>query len=816
MMAGQMIGPYSIIAKLGEGGMGEVYLARDSRLNRQVAIKLLPSELAADPHARERLRREAMAVAAIDHPYICKIFEIGEDGDALFLVMEYIAGETLDRRLQDGALPLSDALRVAGEIAEALQEAHARRFLHRDLKPANIMLTEQGHVKVMDFGLAKQVEDLLPDQATRELGAAQLTAHGSIVGTPDYMSPEQVKGVTLDARSDLFSFGVILAEMISGRHPFRQPSTGETLSAVLREPPDLSGDIPQPLGDVVRRLLAKRPEDRHSSAADVRADLARLASAFDTLRPTLSVVEGSSATMVPAPTADPAPAMWRRLAWSALALGLVLVGYLVVTSGLLRPTSPAPDAATVIRSIAVLPLDNYSGDPNQDYFAEGMTDELTANLATISQLRVVSRGSAMQFKGKNRPPTPDIAKKLNVDAVVEGSVSRSGEKVRITAQLIDARADKHLWSNTFERSSRDVLALQAELASAIAQELNVQLTSSEHLRLTAAPSVNPEAHDAYLKGRYFFNRPSDENLQKAIAQFEEAVRLSPEFAPAFSGLSDAYLWAGYNEGFLTATEARPKAKATAERAVQLDDHSAEAHTSLAVFKLFYEYDLAGCEREFRRALTLNPNYAFAHDQFGMALSFQGRFDEAIAEGKRAIELDPLSPQVLIDAAIPFMFQRNSPPAKELARRAAELDPMYFFPVMIDGWTDLEVGKFREAIPALKKAKAMESPPFVTAYLAFAYGAAGDREAAMVELTALEKISRDGKVLPFNLALVYLGLGDRARTLDNLERALAADSQMMPWIGRDAIFDPIRSEPRFVALLNKMDVNGAKLPSHPAR
>ena len=773
--------------------MGEVYRARDPRLNRQVAIKLLPSELAADPHARERLRREAMAVAAIDHPYICKIFEIGEDGDALFLVMEYIAGETLHRRLQDGALPLSDALRLAGEIAEALQEAHARRFLHRDLKPANIMLTEQGHVKVMDFGLAKQVEDLpSPDQVTREIGGAQLTAHGAIVGTPDYMSPEQVKGVTLDARSDVFSFGVILAEMISGRHPFRRPSTGETLAAVLREPPDLSDDMPNGLTAFVRRLLAKTPEDRYASAADVRADLARLAS--------------SSAAIVAAPTADGAPAVWKRLAWSAAALGLGLVGYLIVTSGLLRPASSAPGAATVIRSIAVLPLDNYSGDPNQDYFAEGMTDELTANLATISQLRVISRGSAMQFKGKNRPPTPDIAEKLNVDAVVEGSVSRSGDKVRITAQLIDARADKHLWANTFERSSRDVLALQAELASAIAREVNVRLTSSEQLRLTALPRVNPEAHDAYLKGRYFFNRPSDENLQKAIAQFEESVRLSPEFAPAFSGLSDAYLWAGYNEGFLTATEARPKAKAAAEKAVTLDDNSAEAHTSLAVFKLFYEYDLAGCELEFRRAFALNPNYAFAHDQFGMALAFQGRFKEAIAEGTRAIELDPLSPQVLVDATVPLMFQRNSEAAKRLGRRAAELDPTYFFPVMIDGWTDLEMGKFREAIPALKKAKAMESPPFVTAYLAFAYGAAGDRASALAEFADLKKMSRDGTVLPFNLALVYLGLGDRVRALDNLERALAADSQMMPWIGRDAIFDPIRSEPRFVALLNKMGVN----------
>src|SRR6188474_439831 len=273
------LGPYEVIAKIGEGGMGEVYRARDPRLNRQVAIKLLPGALAADPRARERLRREAMAVAALDHPYICKIFEICEHGDALFLVMEYIEGETLHRRLQDGRLPLSDALRVAGEIAEALQEAHARRFLHRDLKPANIMLTGQGHVKVMDFGLAKRVEDRpSPEAATFDSGAAQLTAHGSIVGTPDYMSPEQVKGVALDVRSDLFSFGTILAEMISGRHPFRQSSTGETLAALLREPPDLGGGIPQGLMNLLRGLLAKAPGDRYASAADVRADLAALAS----------------------------------------------------------------------------------------------------------------------------------------------------------------------------------------------------------------------------------------------------------------------------------------------------------------------------------------------------------------------------------------------------------------------------------------------------------------------------------------------------------------------------------------------------------
>jgi eukaryotic-like serine/threonine-protein kinase len=791
---GTRLGPYEIVSALGAGGMGEVYRARDPRLDRQVAIKLLPTALAADSHARERLRREAMAVAALDHPYICKLFEIGEDGDALFLVMEYIAGTTLHQRLLEGRVPLPDALRLAGEIADALQEAHAGGFLHRDLKPSNVMLTPQGHVKVMDFGLAKRIEVLSsPDTATREMGGGEFTVQGTIVGTPDYMSPEQIKGSALDVRSDLFSFGVMLAEMTSGRHPFRQRSTMETFSAVLREPPALGGDIPPSVTILLRRLLAKDVEERYACVADMRADLARL--------------DASSGAVGAHGAGGGRTARWRRLAVGGTIVLLIgAAATRLMRSGVLSPAARTPEAAIApgaIRSIAVLPLDNYSGDANEDYFAEGMTDELTTDLATISQLRVISRGSVMQFKGDHRPSTPEIGRILNVDAIVEGSVRRAGDTVRITAQLIEARVDKHLWARNFERNSRDVLALQAELASAIAREIHVQLTPTEQSRLAATPVVNPEAHDAYLKGRYFFNRPSDENLKKAIAQFEAAVRLSPNFAPAYSGLSDAYLWAGYNEGILTASEARPKAKAGAERAIQLDDNSAEAHTSLAVFKLFYEYDWAGCENEFRRAFALNPNYAFAHDQFGLALAFQGRLDEAIAQGKLAAELDPLSPQIPIDNSMALMFQGNYEGAKEQARRASELDPTFFFAPMIYGWADLEAGKFTDAIPWLKKAKALESPPFVMAWLAYAYGASGDRAHAMAEFEHLKQMSPDGMVLPFNVAMVHLGFGDRKRAIDYLERAYAADSQMMPWIGKDRIFDPLRSEPRFVTLMRKL-------------
>jgi adenylate cyclase len=445
------------------------------------------------------------------------------------------------------------------------------------------------------------------------------------------------------------------------------------------------------------------------------------------------VAPGSPSDRLIQPSTTETPRGGKRILWVALAGAVAVAGvvYLTVTlkPWVQNPLAPKAGAPHAIRSIAVLPLDNYSGDPKQEYFAEGMTDELTTDLATISQLRVISRGS-MRFKGTDRLATPEIAKLLNVDAVIEGSVVRVGDQVRITAQLIDAREDRHLWAKSFERNSRNVLALQDELASAIAREINVQLTPSEQARLTSAPSVNPGAHDAYLKGRYFFSRPSDENLKKALAQFNEAVKLDPTFAPAYSGLSDAYLWAGFNEGVLTASEAMPKAKATAEKAIQLDKTSAEAHTSLAVFRLFYQFDWAGCESEFRRALVLNPNYAYAHDQFGYGLSVQGRLDEGLAEGKHAISLDPLSPEIQLVPVFALTWQGKYEMAKQLTRQAGDLDPTLFFAPYFAGWIDIEAGRISGAIPELQKANAMNSPAWVAAYLGYAYGVSGDRAHAM--------------------------------------------------------------------------------------
>jgi adenylate cyclase len=487
---------------------------------------------------------------------------------------------------------------------------------------------------------------------------------------------------------------------------------------------------------------------------------------------------------------------------------LAAISYGVVKWKSLVPTiSEEPAAKTrVIRSLAVLPLDNFSGDPNQEYFADGMTDELTTELASISALRIISRSSVMQFKGARRPSAPEIAKALNVDAVVEGSVLRAGDRVRITAQLIDAPADKHLWAKSFERTSRDVLALQDGLAAAIAHEINVQLTPQEQARFATVRRVNPEAHEAYLKGRYFLSSPSDENIKKALGQFEHAIKVDPNFALAFAGLSDAYYWTSFSEELLAPTEAMPKAKATAEKALQLDDALAEAHASLAGARWSFDFDWAGAESEFRRAIALNPSYAYAHDQYGVLLASQGRLDEALAENKRAAELDPLSPVVPFDMVFTLAWQGKYQAAMQQARRSLDLDPTFSFGQFGIGWTDIAAGKVSEAIPELQKAKAMESTAFAAGWLGYAYAASGDRTRAQAVIEELRQESPQRFISPFYPAIIYLGLGDRERALGGLEKAYEARSNWLTNLKMDRIFDPLRSDPRFIELLRKVGVD----------
>ena len=758
--------------------MGQVYLANDTELDRRVAIKFLPAGYSSKSDVLERFKREARAGAALNHPNIITIYDVGTHDGHPYIVMEHVDGEALSDVIARKDLSIERAVEIGVQIFEGLAAAHQAGVVHRDIKPDNILIDKSGRVRILDFGLAK-----LHD-------ATAITAEQTTLGTPAYMSPEQVRGADADARSDLFSAGSVLYEMIAGRRPFLGDHPSAVMYAVANEDPQplrrFNNRASDKLERLVAKLMAKAPESRYPSAKAVLVDLRALSGRGDH-------------AAVPARGGRP----WSRVAIFAGA-GIVLLAavFWVARSGFMGKKEGAM-GDRVIKSIAVLPLDNYSGDPNEDYFAEGMTDALTADLARISAIRVISRGSAMQFKGEGRPATPEIAKALDVDAIVEGSVQRFGDRVKITAQLIDARADRHLWAQNFERSSSDVLALQADLAAAIAHEINVQLTASEETQLGNAPSVNPEAYDAYLKGRYFFNRPSDENLQRAIARFEDALALAPDFVPALSGLSDAYLWAGYNEGFMTASEARPKAKATAEKAIRLDDRSAEAHTSLAVFKAWYEYDWKGAEAEYRRAIELNPNYAYAHDQFAMALAFLGRYEESIAESRRAAQLDPLNPQIAIDATFALTWNGDSEAAREEAARAVELDPTYFLSFFVYAWIDFQDGRPADAIEYLQKSKSMGASAFVSAWLSYAYSASGDPNRATAEVADLTRMSLGGHVTPFNNAIVALGLGDHERAVSLLEQAYAMDSQWLGWLKNDRVFDPLRSDARFRALLKKL-------------
>jgi adenylate cyclase len=486
---------------------------------------------------------------------------------------------------------------------------------------------------------------------------------------------------------------------------------------------------------------------------------------------------------------------------------IVLIVALTIVLPRLKPRLySAPQAVGPthpIRSIAVLPLDNFSGDPSQEYFADGMTDELTTDLASISALKVISRGSVMRYKGANRPPTPEIAKALNVDAVVEGSVMRSGNRVRITAQLIDAPNDKHLWAKSFERDSPDLLALQDEIASAIAHEIDVQLTPHEQARLQNPRSVNPEAYDAYLRGRYFFNGWTEEGINKALDQYALAIKADPNFAPAYAGIADAYLFA--NEMYVAPKVAVPKAKAAVEKSLALTD-SAEAHTSLALIKES-DYDWAGADREFARAIELNPNYALSYDQRAWLLGMLGRFDEALASARRAAELDPLSPGIPGDESYVLSAQGRYEEAIEQARKGIELDPNGYYSRCTLAGAYAIAGRYRDAIRELEKARSMGAPPFFWGFLGAAYAAVGERDKAEAIIADLQAASAKRYVSPLSTAMVYGGLGDRQRALDWMEKAYEAHSAWLPLMIKGALSQNLRDEPRYLELLKKVNLAG---------
>lgn len=789
LSAGTLLGPYEILDPIGAGGMGEVYRARDTRLGRDVAIKILPAAFSADPDRLRRFEREARAASALNHPNILTIHDFGVQDRAPYVVTELLEGETLRDMMEDSALSARKAQEWAIQIARGLAAAHEKGIVHRDLKPENIFVTKDERVKILDFGLAK-VTSPRTDSAgmTNAPTLTAATEPGVVMGTVGYMSPEQVRGMPADFRSDIFSFGAILYEMLAGRRAFRRDSAVETMHAILKEEPAeiflARPDTAPGLERIARRCLEKSPEQRFQSARELVFALSETAA-------TLS-----------APLRQKRPLSRRKLvafvAGGALAAGL-LAAFLAVRAGGTR-ARPLARSGPAIASLAVLPLQNLSGDPEQEYFSDGMTDELITRLAHIGAIRVISRTSVMGYKGTKKP-LGAVARELGVDAVVEGSVMRSGEKVRITAQLIQAATDKHLWAESYQRDLRDVIAMQSEVARAVAREVEAKLSPQEEKHLASARPVDPEAHELYLKGRYALNKQTEKDIRKAIEIFSSAIAKDPKFAPAYAGLSDSYSW--LRSLYAAPKDVMPKAKEAARKALELDDTLAEAHVSEGNIKFYYDFDWEGAEKEYRRAISLNANLAEAHDGYASFLAGMNRPMEAVPEIETARRLDPLSLIILADAAWVYYCARRYDRTIAESLKALELDPgfvpaMYFLGLGYD-----KTGRFPEAVAILEKASRLDTSPTTLEMLGGAYASWGKKAEAKKVIDTLNSRAQKRYVCPYEIATVYVGLGDKDAAFRQLEKSVEDRADCLPWVKADPKIDPLRSDPRYAALMRKI-------------
>ncbi|MGA2329328.1 MAG: protein kinase [Bryobacteraceae bacterium] len=786
-MIGRTIAHYTILGKLGEGGMGVVYKARDTHLDRMVALKFLPAEKVADPDRRRRFIQEARAASALHHPSIVTIHDIDEADGAHFIVMEYVEGKTLHQLVGRKGLRLADALNYGVQVADALARAHRAGIIHRDVKPSNIMVDEHGLVKVLDFGLAKLAEPSASAAGTESTrtAAPPRTREGSIAGTVGYMSPEQAEGKPADARSDIFSFGSVLYEMVTGERAFRGESHISTLAAILREEPKppstIAPQVPREFDRIVARCLRKDPAQRFQAMADVKIALEEVRQKADSgMRPDRGAARTAS-----------------RVRWAVgiAALMLLLGAAAFFYWGWGR--SPEP-----ISTLAVLPFSGAEPGTGDEYLGDGIAESIIRSLSRLPGLKVRPFQAVIRFRGPNQDASA-AGDRLKVRAVLVGRITRRGDDLTVTTELIDVRENTAVWGERYSRRFSDILALLEQIGREIAGQLHLRLSSEQKAGFARRSTEDAEAYQEYLRGRYFWNKRTGEALETAIAHFEKAIARDPGFALAYSGMADCYVLLPY----ITATPgsvAYPRAKAAALKALELDPGLAEAYPVLGVEQRDYEWKWSEAEASFRKALELNPEYPTAHQWYGEYLFFMGRFEEALAEMKRAQQLDPLSLIINKQVGDVYYAWRHYDEAIAQYKATLEMDPSFVYALEALADSYLTKHLYPEAIGAAKKALELDPKrPLLLATLAIAYTKSGQRAEAQRTFAAIEEQQKRGGFPAIFMALVHVETGDKDNALRWLEKAMNERNVYLLHLKSYEVWDPLRADPRFAALVRRM-------------
>lgn len=782
-------GRYEVIEELGQGGMGTVFRVFDTKTEEEIALKLIKPEISSDKKTIERFRSELTTARKISHRNVCRMFDLGEEKGAHFITMEYVPGEDLKSLINRVKLDVGSSIKIAQQVCEGMSEAHRAGVVHRDLKPSNIMIDKDGNARIMDFGIARS-----PD-------TKGITKEGLMIGTPEYMSPEQAEAMDLDQRSDIYAFGVILYEMLTGKLPF----DGETPLAVVmkhkeqspEDPRGLNPHIPPGLSQLILKCLEKEKENRFQNAGEIRTELERVAHS-------LSIGKGIEAKKA-SPAAKKAKAFFRR---KMLIVPALIVAVAIITIGVIQflPRKGAVAEFAEESSIAVLPFEDLSPQRDQAYFCDGMTDEIITKLSSLTGIKVISRSSVMRYRNPDRD-IKEIGRKLGVKTVLEGSVRKEADDIRITVELVDVADRFQIWADSYDQKFERIFDIQSNIAENIARSLRATFSSEEGERLQKKPTKDLEAYWLYLQGRYFRNQTTIVGFEKAIQYFEKAVEMDPDYALAYVGLANVYNMLGGYE-FMRPKEVYPKARAAALKAIEIDEELAEAHTALAWNNFRFNYDWEGAEREYQRASELRPDDSALLGWDAMYLLCAGRYDEAVLVSQRAQELDPLSLPVNTMEGFALFIAGRYGRAIEKLKTILEMNPDFAWANSVLGEVYEKQGLYADSFAAFEKAIASygESPSLFMGFLGHAYAKGGRVEEARKILGELEELSTKRYVSPYAVGIIYLGLGQDSRAFELLDQAYEERTTMMSSLRFDHRFDDYRSDPRFIALLERVGLD----------